>query len=354
MLLIFLYFLNESRIEHRYVNFKTLIWMVGVGIVLHGCTSLKNFSSEDPITQFATPQEFILQKNINHVNRSAKEYVYVWGAKHKEIEPQSLYPRKYLNQYCSAKEGKFKLLYKSSMTLVSNSSDKKRLLAAGDVKQGVGAYQCEQADGKNWIVSIEPVAEHKLKEGSETRVVVLQTKILSIDEAQKLYKNKAVNINIGDKRTHLNEQKNKKLNNKMTVKKDLEAKKNLEIKQETAVQKEQKVNPETLIKPASQGSETPQQQQLKAYVAARRDLNKGQNLVNACNNAQYAYNYGKLKATSASVYKDSGMLVARCLTSVPAYSSRFSNPKGQAVKILQNLATHHNHVGAKQKLTQLK
>ena len=342
--------------------------MVGVGIVLHGCTSLKKFSSEDPITQFATPQEFILQKNINHANGSAKEYVYVWGAKHKEIEPQSLYPRKYLNQYCSAKEGKFKLLYKSSMTLVSNNSDKKRLLAAGEVKQGIGAYQCEQADGKNWIVSIEPVAEHKLKEGSETRVVVLQTKILSIDEAQKLYKNKAVNINIGDKKTHLNEQKNKKLNNKMTVKKDLEAKKDLEIKQEKAVQKEQKVNPETLVKPAFQGSETPQQQQqqqqqqhqqqhqqqLKAYVAARRDLSKGQNLVNACNNAQYAYNYGKLKATSASVYKDSGMLVARCLTSVPAYSSRFSNPKGQAVKILQNLATQHNHVGAKQKLTQLK
>ncbi len=40
--------------------------------------------------------------------------------------------------------------------------------------------------------------------------------------------------------------------------------------------------------------ETPQQQQAKLYVAARRDINSGRNQVAACNSAQRAYNYGRL------------------------------------------------------------
>src|SRR5690606_2739596 len=58
-------------------------------------------------------------------------------------------------------------------------------------------------------------------------------------------------------------------------------------------------------------AETPQQHQMKIYVAARRDINSGKNLNNACNNAQRAYNYGKLQGTEGTrVYTESGMLVA--------------------------------------------
>lgn len=94
--------------------------------------------------------------------------------------------------------------------------------------------------------------------------------------------------------------------------------------------------------------ESPQQQQMKFYVAARRDLNSGKNQISACNNAQRAYNYGKLQGTEGTrVYTESGMLVARCLTSVPSYSNRFSNSKAQATRVLQNLAVNYNHSGAK-------
>lgn len=100
---------------------------------------------------------------------------------------------------------------------------------------------------------------------------------------------------------------------------------------------------------------TEQQQQMQYYVAARRDLGKGQNQVNACNNAQRAYNYGKLQGTDGTkVYTESGMLVARCLTSVPAYKNRFSNSKAQATRILQNLSNNYNHAGAKHMLGQMK
>ena len=79
------------------------------------------------------------------------------------------------------------------------------------------------------------------------------------------------------------------------------------------------------------------------------------NQVAACNSAQRAYNYGRLPGSDASnVYTESGILVARCLTGIPSYSSRFSNPKGQAKYVLQNLAKNHNHTGAKNMLKQMK
>lgn len=90
--------------------------------------------------------------------------------------PQSLYPRKHLNSYCSAKGGKFSILHKSSMSLVKNQWDKKLLSTYSSVKQGIGAYKCVQSDGQSWIVSIEPVAERKLDDGSEARMVALQAK----------------------------------------------------------------------------------------------------------------------------------------------------------------------------------
>ena len=72
-------------------------------------------------------------------------------------------------------------------------------------------------------------------------------------------------------------------------------------------------------------------------------------------NAQRAYNYGKLQGTEGTrVYTESGMLVARCLNSIPVYASRFPNAKAQSKRILQNLANNYNHAGAKNLLRQLK
>ena len=329
------------------MNFKTFILIGGVGITLHGCTSFNALSSDDSVKNYASAQEMIVQKNINQPNGQAKEYVYSWGVKQNDKEPQSLYPRKYLNNYCSAKQGKFTLLYKSSMALVKDASDKKRLSASGNVKQGIGAYKCVQNNGQSWIASIEPVAERKLNDGSDARAVSLQTRLMSADEAKKFYKN--ISTNIADKKIISNDQGNKKALNKTALQKEAEAKKEADLKKETKL---------TLELPAAQPLkvvESPQQQQMKFYVAARRDLNSGKNQISACNNAQRAYNYGKLQGTEGTrVYTESGMLVARCLTSVPSYSNRFSNSKAQATRVLQNLAVNYNHSGAKNMLRQMK
>nr|WP_214647235.1 hypothetical protein [Acinetobacter sp. ANC 5414] len=320
----------------------------GVGISLHGCTSIDSFNS-DSVKNFASPQELIVQKNINAVNGRAKEYVYSWGAKQSNKEVQSLYPRKYLNSYCSAKGGKFSLLHKSSMSLVKNQWDKKLLSTYSSVKQGIGAYKCVQSDGKSWIVSIEPVAERKLDDGSNARMVALQTKIMTAWDAQKFYSSANSSNNSAAKKTTVNNQTAKNTASKAVTPKEVELKKEVETKKET------KPTPELTVKRPAQVVETPQQQQLKYYVAARRDLNSGKNQVAACNNAQRAYNYGKLQGTEGTkVYTESGMVVARCLTSVLSYSSRFSNSKAQAVKILQNLANNYNHAGAKNMLRQIK
>jgi hypothetical protein len=331
------------------VNFRTLILIGGVGIALHGCTSIEIFNS-DSVKNFASPQELIVQKNINAVNGRAKEYVYSWGPKQSNKEVQSLYPRKYLNSYCSAKGGKFSLLHKSSMSLVKNQWDKKLLSSYSSVKQGIGAYKCVQSDGQSWIVSIEPITERKLDDGgSGARMVALQTKIMTASDAQKFYSSANSSNNSAAKKTTVNNQTGKNTASKAVTPKEVELKKEVETKKET------KPTPELPVKRSVQVVETPQQQQLKYYVAARRDLNSGKNQIAACNNAQRAYNYGKLQGTEGTkVYTESGMVVARCLTSVPSYSSRFANSKAQAVKILQNLANNYNHAGAKNMLRQIK
>ncbi|WP_425917212.1 hypothetical protein [Acinetobacter sp. TSRC1-2] len=329
------------------MNFRTLILIGGVGIALHGCTSLGSLSS-DSAQNFASPQELIVQKNINAANGRAKEYVYYWGPKQGNKEPQALYPRKYLNNYCTAKGGKFSLLYKSSMNLVKNQWDKKLLSSYSSVKQGLGAYKCVQSDGQSWIVSIEPVSERKLEDGSEARTVALQTKIMTASDAQKFYSSANSSNSSAAKKTNVNNQTAKNTAIKTMPPKEMQVKKEVETKKET------KPTPELPVKQAVQVVETSQQHQLKSYVAARRDLNSGKNQVAACNNAQRAYNYGKLQGTDGTkVYTESGMLVARCLTSVPSYSSRFANSKAQAVKILQNLSNNYNHAGAKHMLRQL-
>ncbi len=328
------------------MNLKTFILIGGVGFALHGCTSLDHLNV-DSFKSYALPQELITQKKLNGQNGDAQEYIYSWGAHGGDKEVQSLYPKKYLSAYCAAKGGKFSPVYKSSMSLVKDHWAKKLLTTYSSVKQGIGAYRCVQSDGQNWIVSIEPVAERKLDEANETRVVKLQTRIMSLDESKKFYENIGVANNGVAKKKSNNNQVVKAVTAPVVEKavplKNIEAKK--EIKQ----------IPELPIKQPEKVIETPQQQQLKAYVVARRDLANGKNQVNACNNAQYAYNLGKLQnAGGTNVYAESGVLVARCLINVPSYSSRFSNPKARAKTILQSLASNQNHAGAKHLLNQIK
>lgn len=321
------------------MNLKKFIFIGVLGFTMQGCNHLGGFSS-DSNNNYASAQALIDQKNLNAANGGAKEYVYDWGQQQNSTETQALYPRKYLGNYCHAKGGKFALLYKSNLQLVKDQAQKKRLNANSQVKQGVGAYQCVMAD-ERWIVSIEPTADGKLDSNAKARTVSLQTRVLSADEAKQFYKNSGFAASQKKStKTATSTKSNKAESSKDTDKKEAEKKKDNKPAAEVA----QTASAAVL--------ETPQQQQLKAYVAARRDLNKGTNKLNACNNAQRAYNFGKLAGTNANVYTDSGMLVARCLTSVPAYSSRFSNPKGQANKILQNLASNYNHAGAKRMLKQ--
>lgn len=325
------------------MNVKQFIFIGAMGMTLQGCNHIGNFST-DSINKYATPQALIDQKKLNAANGGAKEYVYDWGQQQKSTETQALYPRKYLGSYCHAKGGKFALLYKSNLYLVKDQTQKKRLTGNSNVKQGIGAYECVLPD-ERWIVSIEPTAEGKLESRLAARAVSLQTRILSADEAKQWYKNVASNS--AEKKTAKSTTTTK--NSKTEIAKESDNKKEAEKKKESKPAVVETTQTVTAPAPAV---ETPQQQQLKAYVTARRDLSKGTNKLNACNNAQRAYNYGKLAGTNANVYTDSGMLVARCLTSVPAYSTRFSNPKGQADKILQNLASNYNHAGAKRMLKQ--
>lgn len=320
------------------VNFKTLLLIGSFGAALHGCSSMGNFSA-DPMAGYASAQELILKKNINQPDGAAKEYVYEWGARHQGADPESLLPRKYLSQYCHAKGGSFSLLHKSSLGLVKDGRARNALASSRNVSQGIGAYQCKQRNGQRWIVSIEPIAEMRSAQYADARAVRLHAQIMDADEAQRFYRNSSPAA-VAPKKANAAAAKSPAA--KPAALKGAEDKKELPAVAETA-------------KPPVQLADTPQQQQMKYYVAARRDINSGRNQVEACNNAQRAYNYGRLPGSAASnVYAESGMLAARCLTGIPSYSSRFSNPKAQAQRILQNLAGNHNHAGAKHMLKQMK
>ena len=313
--------------------------MGGVGSLLFGCATVDQYSPNS-VKHFASPQELIVQKKLNQPNGAAKEYVYYWGPQRKEQPAESMLPRKYLGSYCQSQNGRLTLAYKSSMSLVKSAWSKKLLNSYRDVKQGIGAYRCVGNHGENWIVSIEPVAERQLEQRGEARVVSLLTKIMSEDEARRFYRATSESAKAGPKATP----SNPKTTNKTKV---------AEVKEKTEEKKEPVA---AAVKTApSRVVETPQQQQTRLYVAARRDLNSGRNQINACNNAQRAYNYGKLQgAEGTRIYTESGMLVARCLTSVSSYRSRFPNAEVQAKRILQNLAKNYNHAGAKNMLRGMK
>ena len=313
--------------------------MGGVGSLLFGCATVDQYSPNS-VKHFASPQELIVQKKLNQPNGAAKEYVYYWGPQRKEQPAESMLPRKYLGSYCQSQNGRLTLAYKSSMSLVKNAWSKKLLNSYRDVKQGIGAYRCVGNHGENWIVSIEPVTERQLEQRGEARVVSLVTKIMSEDEARRFYRATSESTKAAPKAVP----SNPKTINKTKV---------AEVKEKPEEKKEPVA---AAVKTApSRVVETPQQQQTRLYVAARRDLNSGRNQINACNNAQRAYNYGKLQgAEGTRIYTESGMLVARCLMGVSNYRSRFPNSDAQAKRILQNLANNYNHAGAKNMLRGMK
>lgn len=313
---------------------------------LAGCNSIQQMKS-DMQHPYASPQELIVKRNLNQADGSAKEYVYSWEKSKQHLEPQSLYPRTTLSQYCHEQGGKFSLLYKSQLASVKDSAQKNRLSKNRYVTQGIGAYQCTMPQGQNWIVSIEPIAERQLDKNNTTRVVRILSKLQSPAEARHFYQG------------HKTTTKSNKTVEKNAAKTSVKDEKKESDKKE-ADKKEIKipaVEPTVVAVPAARTTsiETPQQQQMKLYVAARRDINSGKNLNNACNNAQRAYNYGKLQGTEGTrVYTESGMLVARCLSRIPVYANRIPNSKVQAKRVLQNLAINYNHTGAKNQLRQLK
>ena len=324
------------------MNLKAFLWVGSLGLVLQGCTTMQGLSLNS-LQKYATPQEVIDQKNLNGSNGQAREYVYDWGPQKKDVAAESLIPKQYMSSYCQAKGGKFSRLNNSSMQQVKNQWSRKLLATYSSVRQGIGAFQCTQADGQRWMVSIEPVAERKATDKSAMRFVSLQTRIIHPDERRKLYskQNEATAKKVTESKP-----KTKTSQNHV---KEAENKKELETKKE--------VKPtEQVVKVAAKPvAETPQQLQMRLYVSARRDLNSGKNQVAACNNAQRAYSYGKLNGANANkAYAESGVLVARCLTSVPAYSKGYSNANARAKSILQNLATNYNHAGAKNMLNRMK
>jgi hypothetical protein len=302
----------------------------------YGCMSHQT-SSENNLKKYPSAQALIDQRQLNQDGSSAKEYAYASAANVQHELADVLTPRQLLGSYCQAQGGRFTIAYKSNLNAIKDSAAKQRLSKRANVKQAIGAYRCVIPNQNNWLVSIEPMYEVKAK-GQVSYKVALLSKVMTEAEANRQYKV-----------VPLSTEKNiKKPVNKAPAKESKETTKNkIEDKKEVPVVE--------VAKPAARVHETPQQQQTKLYVSARRDINAGKNVMNACNNAQRAYNYGKLQGTEGTrVYTESGMLVARCLTQIPSYANRFPNGKAQAKRVLQNLAQNYNHSGAKNMLKQLK
>lgn len=298
---------------------------------------------------YASPKELIVKKNLNNEDGSAKQYIYIWDAQQKDNPPQSLIPRTAVSQYCHAQNGTLVLAYKSQLSLVKSATQKQRLMANKSLAQGIGAYKCKFKDGTDWLVSIEPISEQQLQKDSATRSVKLLSKVVTMTEARQFYRS-----------TPSLDKKNEASKATKTSQKDA-AKKEATLKDVSKESPVKDVKPTVAdvvtptVLPNSNAGETTQQQQARLYVASRRDINAGKNVDNACNNAQKAYGFGKLQGTEGTrVYTESGMLVARCLNNIPSYGSRIPNAKGQAKRILTNLATNYNHSGAKNMLRQMK
>jgi hypothetical protein len=312
------------------VNIKCLGLLGGAVFMLHGCASLGNLGA-DPITKYSSVQSLIAKQQLHN-----QTYIYAWGAKSKQNVPQTMVPRAQLAKYCHANGGSFSLHQKSNLPLIKNSKTKNMLSAHSNITQAVGSYQCVKQKQQLWVVSIEPTAELKSPQDNDARAVRMNVELMSANEAKQLYKNAAASAAV-------------KKSAAVPAAKTAVKAQNIKEQKGTDDKKEQPA-----VQPVRAAADTPQQKQMELYVSARRDINSGRNLNNACNNAQRAYNYGKLQGTDGTrVYTESGILVARCLTSISAYSTRFPNAKGQAKRILQNLVINYNHSGAKHMLKQL-
>src|SRR5690606_17813826 len=290
---------------------------------LAGCNSVNRLKSEI-LHPFASPEELIAKRALNQRDGSAKDYVYLWGQAQKNNTTQAMYPRSILTQYCHEQGGKFSLLYKSNFSAVADVAQRKRLSANRGVVQGSGAYQCRMDDlTESWIVSIEPTSERQIDKTSQTRSVRLLTRVMSPSQAKNFYRPTKARVAL---------EQTKSASIKTTIPpKASAAKTTNELKESARKELERKE------------LERKKLERKKINVAARSDINSGKNLNNACNNAQRAYNYGKLQGTEGTrVYTESGMLVARCLNSIPVYASRFPNAKAQSKRILQNLANNYN------------
>lgn len=312
------------------VKARALVLIGSATLLLHGCATMNSLGT-DPITRYTSAEQLITENRLND-----QDYVYAWGRANQQAEPQSLIPRAQLAKYCHAKGGHFSLLHKSNLAYIKNSKTKASLANEPNVKQAIGAYQCKHTN--SWIVSIEPTADIRSAQYADARAIRLNLQLMSANEAKQFYKNSASSV--------LNTKKSTSVASKVAPTKAPLAK-----EQKDVIEKKETVAVEPI---QATRVESSQQQQMKLYVSARRDINSGKNLNNACNNAQLAYNYGKQQGTDGTrIYTESGMLVARCLTSISSYNSRFPNAKGQAKRVLQNLATNYNHAGAKHMLSQM-
>lgn len=301
--------------------------------LLYGCATTNNVGT-NVVKDLQSPQDVINQKGLNGSNGRAREYVYDWGqAGNKATEVSS--PKNYMSSYCQVKEGKFSLLYNSKMSLMKDVASKRRLEKDEIVQQAIGTYRCTQKNGQQWLVSIEPISERKRSNNSDVRVVALLTKIVTHGEAQKQTNTVIATTNTSEK--PLPTKAVPPIVTKPTT-----------AKIETKVEEEVVKQPEKPV-------ETVQQQQNRLYLSARRDLNRGVNQLDACNQAERAYNLGRFyNSNGPNIYTESGILLAKCLTTVPAYSKKFVNPKGRAKGILQEIVNNQNHAVAKHMLQQLK
>lgn len=160
------------------VNYKILCVFGVLVSVLQGCTSLGNIA-QAPFKNIASPQELIVERKINDTDKNSKEYVYHTVGVKNEKDIEVLYPRSMFSQYCQAHGGRFTQTQKSSFSLVKDPWAKKLLRTYNSLKQGTGAFRCQLNNGEQWLVSIEALSERKLPNSNDTRVVNLQSKVLT-------------------------------------------------------------------------------------------------------------------------------------------------------------------------------
>ncbi len=320
--------------------YKNILYLGTVTVLMYGCASTGGGGAYSGFKKYGSIQDMIVQQRLNESEERGKEYVYDWGPHAGNKQPQSMQPKRDAYTYCSVNDGVFKQVYTSYMPKVSNAWTKKLLATYSAVQDNIGVFHCIQKDGQQWTISIEPIAERKLSQEQEVRLVTLLTQVTTLTDAEKIYAKHqkkstlAVPIAIETK-----------------VATSVPTVKSTPVKP-VEVKKEDKPVPEPVQEAAK---ETVQQQQQRLYLGARRDLNRGANQLAACNQAQQAHNLGRFYNSSGpNIYVESGVLVAKCLTTVPAYQKKFVNPNARAKTILQEIVNLQNHTVAKHMLNQLK